>query len=208
MGYQVMGSDINDFALQKAQKNIDWTLAKFNLSTPGTGRVTGHAISPAPAYSTGHLTSPTGSPITRPPSKLFLKDATQLSKKDLPESPTLVVTESYLGPPVSQFPTPENIRKTFINLHQTLFTFFKTIKPLLKPGTPIVISFLAYKRHDRYFFLENLPEEIAKLGFQAQPIIPHDISKKYGLKIYQRLGLIYDRPDQIVCREIWKFINK
>ena len=117
------------------------------------------------------------------------------------------MTESYLGPPVSQFPVPENIRKTFSSIHETLFRFFRTVKPLIDKETPVVISFLAYKRKDRYFFLEDLVEEIAQMGYRAEPLIPHEISKKYGLKVYERLGLIYDRPDQIVCREIWKFVK-
>jgi len=176
LGYHVMGSDISDPALQKAGKNINWTLMKYNL--------------------------------VRPQPRLFTKDATQLTKKDFQDNPDFIVTESYLGPPVSQFPVPENIQKTFNNIRETLFRFFKAIKPLIKKDTPIVISLLAYKRKDRYLFLENLVEEITKLGFHAEPLIPHDISKKYGLKVYQRLGLIYDRPDQIVCREIWKFLAK
>ncbi len=175
MGYKVMGSDISQEALAKAQKNIDWMLQKYNI-------------------------------IASQP-KLFAKDATQITSKDLPKTPDIIVTESYLGPPVSQFPIPENMRKTFSNIRETLFRFFKAIKPLIKKDTPVVISLLAYKRKDRYFFLENLVEDIAKLGFKAEPIIPGDISKKFGLKVYQRYGLIYDRPDQIVCREIWKFVS-
>ncbi len=173
LGFDVLGSDLNQIALDKAKKNIDWTTQKYNL--------------------------------LRPQPRLFLKDATHLTKKDLPESPALIVTESYLGPPVSQFPLPENMRKTFGNIRETLFRFFQSIRPLIKKGTPIVISFLAYKRKDRFFFVENLIEDVINLGFRAEPLIPHEISKKYGLKVYQRLGLIYDRPDQIVCREIWKF---
>ena len=175
-GFEVAGSDINDDALAKAHKNIDWTTLTFNI-------------------------------IASQP-RLLNKDATMLTKKELPESPAAIVTESYLGPPVSQFPQPEHIQKTFINIHGTLVRFFKAIKPLLKPGTPIVISFLAYKRQDRYFFLENLPQELARQGWHAEPLIPNEISKKFGLHTYARLGLIYDRPDQIVCREIWKFTNK
>jgi len=176
MGFDVAGSDINEIALQKAKKNIDWTVQKYNL--------------------------------IRPQPSLFIKDATQLTKKELPQSPNLIVTESYLGPPVSQFPLPENMHKTFSNIRETLIRFFRAVKPLIKQGTPIIISFLAYKRKDRYFFLEGIIEEAPKLGFHAEPLIPNEISKKFGLKVYQRLGLIYDRPDQIVCREIWKFIAK
>jgi tRNA G10 N-methylase Trm11 len=176
LGFDVMGSDINETALQKARKNIDWTTQKYNL--------------------------------IRPQPRLFNKDATQLTKKDLPESPALIVTESYLGPPVSQFPVPENLRKTFNNIRETLIRFFRSVKPLLKKNTPVVISLLAYKRKDRYFFMENIVEEIAKMGFTAEPLIPKTITSKFGIRTFQREGLIYDRPDQIVCREIWRFINK
>lgn len=176
LGYKVLGSDINEEALKKAQKNIDWTLQKYNL--------------------------------IRPQPRLFTKDATQLSRKELHEKIDLIVTESYLGPPVSQFPVPENMRKTFNHIRETVFRFFKAIKPLLKPGTPVVISLLAYKRTDRYIFVENLVEDIQALGFHAEPLIPKELTTKYNIRSFQRLGLIYDRPDQIVCREIWKFTTK
>jgi len=147
-------------------------------------------------------------PETKKNVRIFKKDATQLSKKDLPEKIDLVVTESYLGPPVSIFPTPEHLQLTFRNIEKIIIGFFNTAKSWLKPGTPVIICFPIYRRQDRMFFMENIDNKIKKLGFESQPLIPKEIISQFNLKTFQRQSLIYDRPDQIIGREIWKFVKK
>ncbi|MBU0667949.1 hypothetical protein KJ951_01690 [Patescibacteria group bacterium] len=129
-------------------------------------------------------------------SRLFLKDATTLKKNDLPEQIDLVVTESYLGPPLSRVPDQEQIKRNFGRIQETLIRFFRAIHPILQPKTPIIISFPAYRDGSKYHTIQNLPSEIEQLGFKTDPLIPG------------RESLIYDRPDQTVCREIHRFIRK
>jgi tRNA G10 N-methylase Trm11 len=139
---------------------------------------------------------------------LFSQDATRLGKKDLPRPVDLIVTESYLGPPVSQFPSRENIAKTFGNIRETIFGFFKTVKPLLRPSTPIVISLLFYRDKNRFHFIEDLLPKIVGLGYEVRPLLPKELKNRFNLGTSQKESLLYDRPDQVVGREIWKLVRK
>ncbi len=176
MGYSVVGSDISDEVIQKAQKNLDWT--RNQVYVPGQK------------------------------ARLFTKDATLLNAKDLPETIDAIITESWLGPAVSHLPPTENIHKTFEHIRETLLRFFKAIHRFTKPGTPVVISLLTYRAQGRFLFIENLVEKISAIGFEIEEVIPQEIQIQHGLRGYPRKGLIYDRPDQIVAREIWKFVRR
>lgn len=139
--------------------------------------------------------------------RLFAKDATMLTTQDFPEKIAAVVTESYLGPALSQFPPPELIKKNHHYLQELLTRFFEAIDKILLPGTPIIITFPIYRQNNRMIFMEEISEHIQKIGFKAAPLIPTEISQKFTLPVTPRPSLIYDRPDQIVGREVWKFIK-
>ncbi|MEZ4087611.1 MAG: hypothetical protein R3B71_04765 [Candidatus Gracilibacteria bacterium] len=53
--------------------------------------------------------------------------------------------------------------------------------------------------------MDQLPEQIRNLGYKIEPLIPKDIAARHNLKSEQ--SLVYDRPDQIVGRQIWKFVR-
>lgn len=146
--------------------------------------------------------------IANPSYKLFVSDATQLQKKDVPAQIDLIVTESYLGPPQSRIPAPEEMKKTFRRIEEMVYRFLKSASNLIKPGTPIVISILTYKDGRSYHYINSIPETAARLGFKVEALIPKEISDKYNLPTHRRQSLIYDRPDQTVAREIFKFIKK
>lgn len=140
--------------------------------------------------------------------RLFAHDATDLSSEDFPKTPSMVVTESYLGPPVKQVPQTAIAKKNFSHIRELLYRFFHVMNDILPTGTPIVICFLAYKKADHYLFLEGLIEEIQQMGYHIDPLIPHQIASRYSIPREKREGLIYDRRNQVVAREIWRFIKK
>jgi tRNA G10 N-methylase Trm11 len=118
---------------------------------------------------------------------VFHKDAQEIIEKDLPGPPDAIVTETHLGPPVSKLPKEENINKTFstlIRLHEKWLT---NINPFLETGTKIVMCLPAFRK-SRHEFI-HFP------NFET-------IAKKAGFKISNQDPLIYDRPDQVVAREI------
>lgn len=176
LGYNVVGSDLSQDALQKAQKNIQWIHQQY--------------------------------PSIKTKDRVFQRDAALINSKDLPEKIDFIVTESYLGPPLSKFPPPELMEKNFAYVRRLILAFFKAINTILKSGAVVIISLPAYKRMDRLFFMDGITTDIEKLGFKSVNLIPKSISKQFNLKASSKESLVYDRPDQIVAREIWKFVKK
>jgi tRNA G10 N-methylase Trm11 len=127
--------------------------------------------------------------------RVFTKDATELSKEDVPQDISGVVTESYLGPPLKAVPTPENIQRNFQQIENLSIHFFKKLHSLIAARTPVIISFPAYKTKQKNYMIEQLPQNIINTGFKMEAF-----DTKRG-------SLFYDRPDQIVAREIFKFIK-
>ncbi len=178
MGFSVIGSDLEPKVIEKATKNLDWLK---NQST--------NSITPEQTF------------------RLFCKDATALSPQDFTEKIDLVITESYLGPPITKLPSPEEIKKTHAHLRETLIRFFGCLRQILAQGTPVIICLPAYRQGNGHIHLEGLTEHVQGNGFKFEPLIPNKYAGKFGLKKEDGTSLIYDRPDQIVGREIFKFIK-
>lgn len=138
-------------------------------------------------------------------SQFFEKDATYLNEGDLSTSPTAIVSETFLGPPVSVAPKPENIEKTFYNLENLLLGFFESLAQFIPGSTPIVVSFLAYRLENRILEVPGLIDKIEQLGFKAQPLLDQQLIDQLKLHTPPQESLLYERPDQIVCRAIYKF---
>ena len=118
---------------------------------------------------------------------IFHKDAQEIKEKDLPGPPDAIVTETHLGPPVSTLPKEENLQKTFDNLSELHENWLTNIAPLIESGTKIIMCLPAFKKSRN---------EYVKFPNFAQ------IAKKAGFKILNQEPLIYERPDQVVVREI------
>lgn len=180
MGYKVIGSDVKPEVITKSEENIHFTLKNFSQTKENQKTAW----------------------------RLFQQDATKITKTDLPEAISAVVTETFLGPPVSKFPSSDQVQKTFTNIRWLVSGFLKAIHPLLKNGTPVVFSLLVYRQQQRFVFIERLAEEVEKIGYEVVPLIPASILQKHGLQAARKPTLVYDRPDQIVGREIWKLMVK
>ncbi len=176
LGFNAIGSDIDEIAVTKTGKNIDWTR---NLAKTAPLRT-----------------------------RVFAHDAATLNQKDLPELIDLVVTESYLGPPVSRMPLPQNIQRTFQNISDTIVRFFRAMNPLLKKSTPVIICLPFYRDKHHFSFMERIVEKISDTGFSVSALIPEEIKSKFSIPATARPSLMYDRPDQIVGREIFIFTQK
>ncbi len=138
---------------------------------------------------------------------MFAQDATLIEKRDFIVQPDLIVTESYLGPPLSKEPPPDLIKKNFGYVEELLMRFFKNLSYLVPKGTPVVISFPVYRIRGQFEFLKELPNFILDHGFKADHLIPKKYVTEFGMKGADWPSLLYDRPDQIVGREIWRFIK-
>jgi len=179
IGFGTVGSDIDSIILNKAQKNLAWIR---NQSV--------NNISAEQQF------------------RLFVKDACLLKETDLPEKIAAVVTESYLGPALTRLPSKPEIDKNFSRISEMLKRFFGAIGKILKTGTPVIISIPAYKSQNKYIRIENFPSLISDNIFKIEPLISHAEAAKYNISISKEPSLIYDRPDQIVGREIYKIVKK
>jgi tRNA G10 N-methylase Trm11 len=116
--------------------------------------------------------------------RVFLQDATALTPHDLPQPPNLVVSESYLGPAQSHFPTEQEILDLYPKLVPIYRNFFKALHPCLKPHTPVVIALPVYHTNKKAVRLPNLVDKLIPIQYKL------------------RRTLLYHRPNQVVGREI------
>lgn len=161
MGYNVIGSDKHQKALEQANENLNWIKKEFPETQSSNILLFQHSVlQNFPAY---------------------LKE----------EKISAVVTESFLGPPLLKKPDPELKQKIARELSNLHLNFFKNIAEIIQPQTPIVITFPLWQ-NSRYTEETNITSQIEKLGFKQINPLPHQINK----------ALIYQRPNQIVGREI------
>lgn len=134
--------------------------------------------------------------------KIMSKDATELGKSDF-SSPSAIITEPWLGPPLSSPPSTEKRKMVFGKIESLQFRFFENGKSSIPTGTPIVTVFPFFKERDgsRHFLDRSFIEKINHLGYSKA-----DFS--HSNAPLQRSTLLYDREDQIVGREIVKFMKK
>lgn len=171
MGHSVIGSDSSAKMTTGCEKNLSWLRGKFKIA---------QGIE----------------------SKVFHKSATDLKLADLTPS-TLnpqpsIVTEPYLGPPLSAFPAPAFLERLMSELSSLYLSFFKNLATWLPKGSPVVFIFPYWKRSqiEKIRLSERLIEKIRNLGY---------IETAFDL--LQTTSLFYERPDQIVGREIVRFIR-
>ncbi len=127
-------------------------------------------------------------------SELFVKDAIELSAGDFGVMPDCVVSEVYLGPPQSQFPTDQQIHKNFSEVEDIILGFLKAAKGFLKQGSAVVLAVPFYRGRHGNFHITGLVDNMNSLGYE--------IDKLY--KSIKRGSVLYDRKDQIVGREIFR----
>lgn len=122
---------------------------------------------------------------------IFMKDATKLSKDDLPNGKFVIVTETYLGPQMSKAPSEGEMHKIQHEIETLYENFFSNMKKIA-PGTTIVFTAPYYKAGNDRFFLPHLQKILEK----------HTTIE--ALSEHERASLFYERKDQTVGREIWK----
>ena len=177
MGLHVVGSDISSETLKKAHKNLEWHFVKTNISNK---------------------------------SRLFVKDATQLIPTEVPEPICAVVSETYLGPPMSQTPEQIKIEEIFTEIDHVLTRTMENLHELLPANACVVITLLTYRKNQgygktAYQTIDNFLDKIPELGYEIADIISPELIKKFNLPSASQKTLLYERPEQTVCRGIYKF---
>lgn len=136
--------------------------------------------------------------------RLFSKDATKVTQSDLPETIAAVVSETFLGPPVSRTPSPDQIESNQMMVGGLIANFLRNVYPLLPMGAHVVLTLLTYRHGKQYLTMDRLHREFDGLGYEEMRLIPEELISKLNLDEEAEESLVYERPDQTVCREIVK----
>lgn len=180
-GISCIGSDIRKETVEGAKINCKWIQEKFP-----------HAA---------HASFET-----------FVQDITSMNPDEIAKKyqPTLVVSESYLGPYFKKKPSPEELKKIQKNLGEL---YEKAIEKLAKLRIPIILAIASHKQNTEYFFNEEIIRAIKQAGLKQIPMLPNWILKRFTAKEALRAGyaadrrtLLYDREDQMVAREIFVLV--
>ncbi|HLD07776.1 MAG TPA: RsmD family RNA methyltransferase [Candidatus Peribacterales bacterium] len=120
-----------------------------------------------------------------------------LKPLELPKRPTLIVTETSLGPALKKPPTKQEVRTLIKEAEEMESDFLKNMATLL-PDVPIVCTFPVYIARDgSRHFLEKALTVMEKVGYRR--VSPANAFLKVG----DRQSLLYLRPDQLIGREIF-----
>ena len=117
-------------------------------------------------------------------SRFFERDARFITKELLPEKIDAVVTEGYLGTPFTKTPSQEEMEVMLRELANLHLNWLRAVHKLLPAKCKVVMCVTAYREGKK---LHHLPR------FQ-------EIASTAGYKILETYT--YDRPDQIVVRDI------
>lgn len=182
MGYKnIFASDLEKFAVDGTQKNIEWIKKHF----PETA----------------------GSDV-----KIFQSPAEEISKHFKKREIDTVVTEPYLGPVQKRALQEAEAKKLIVELSKIYFDSLRDWEKVLKPGGRVVMIFPAFMTNKG---LVSIPvaEELKKLPYDILPLLPPEATRLpflrrqgYGgqdIKTSPQGGLIYQRPEQKVVREIY-----
>lgn len=122
-----------------------------------------------------------------------------------------IITEPYLGKPLTGRETKWFLQNQARELTKLYFAAFQVFQKILKPGGVVVFITPSFKHRDGWITLADDPfqlvEKVGKLGFKPAPLTPgHPApiftrSRKIGAAFRR-----YHRPDQRLARDIWRFL--
>jgi len=142
--------------------------------------------------------------LTANQARVFSADVSSLDALLEKRSVDLVVTEPFLGPPISKNISVVNMLTLVQELETLYLAAFKTLAHIIKPGGRLVFVFPLFKTVHGVFALKIL-EQLEKMGFSRINPFPENISLFAKIGPTARGSLIYSRPDQKVEREIFIF---
>ncbi len=173
MGYSARGADKDSRMAAGAGKNITWLREHFKVPTEVISQI-------ATASATSVQPSDLGACVSG-------------------ASPLVVVTEPYLGAPLTTYPSDPFLEKMKQELATLYLGFFKNLARWVPKGTPIVFLMPAWNKSktERTRLSTGLIDKIEALGYSISAFAPSKAT-----------SLFYDRPGQIVAREIIRFVKR
>lgn len=145
------------------------------------------------------------------PAELFVSEADEFSRKLSSLDTQIVisklaaiVSEGTLGPPQSR-PMPQaDAEKIASGISKMWADTLRAAHEILAPESHIVMTLPVYKTASGDVFTPVL-DELPSLGYRVDPLLPDSLST--STRITPRQTLIYERPDQIVRREVVRLVR-
>ncbi|MBI3255612.1 MAG: hypothetical protein HYZ63_01450 [Candidatus Andersenbacteria bacterium] len=135
---------------------------------------------------------------------LFTHDATQLFPSDLVESIAAMVTEPFLGTPLSGPLSREDAKKYIDELYPTYKKFIENARNVLVPHGVILLALPAVKLRGSqsgfYLWPKAFLDEFAQIGYLQEQLVPVELAEP--ISPIKRENLLYARPDANIGREL------
>ncbi len=144
---------------------------------------------------------------TRRPT-VFLHDVRKPFPKELDGRVDAIVTEPYLGKPLSSPLSPTVVGNCMKELGGLYSSFFRSALPILKIHGYILFLIPAFRQSRRrkgfWLFPESFLDEISTLGYRREQLVPAGLLRWYPTG--ERQTILYARPDALVGREftLWQ----
>lgn len=126
-------------------------------------------------------------------SEAWKQDATKAF--DFKNKPDVIVTETMLGPALSERPTVKDVTSYKSECEELETAFLKNAAATL-PGVPLVVTFPVWYVNAGPVFVEKTWKKLQEIGYE--PVLPQGTPAD----IPERNSLMYRRPEQFVGREI------
>ncbi len=130
--------------------------------------------------------------------KVELLPVQKLGEKFAPKSIFGIATEPYLGRPKQERETVNALEKEAGELAKLYLDAFLEFKKILRPGGRVVfvIPRFTIRSGAPITISDKILPQLQKLGFAVDQMLPEFNKSPF---------LLYQRPDQLVAREIWRF---
>ncbi len=170
-GWNVLASDLSAKAVTGTEKNLEWIRKQKEIKKSEVPS----AVSKRDAR--------------KPFDFSDVRDAT------LKRGPDVIVTETMLGPALTERPTAKDAQKARSECDALEMAFLKNVAATL-PGVPVVATFPAWFPKTGMLPLERVWKSLDEIGFT--PMLPPETEPEST----QHFSIVYRRPDQFVGREI------
>lgn len=133
--------------------------------------------------------------------KIDTADVKFVGKKFRSGSLDAIVTEATLGPPLARIPAEIVLQRNIKKLEKTFIDALKSTKQILKPRGLVVLTLPYYILPGKRVFMPIL-DNIKGFGYTLVAPFRNEVIDKIGVKPTERGSLLYERPRQIVGREV------
>ena len=136
--------------------------------------------------------------------RLSVCDVRTLLEKIPPQSVDAIVTEPYLGPPLTGRETAGELQKNTKDLEGLYADAFREFARIMKPGGVVTIIFPRFQKGAQRFEIQIFPQ-IQKHSFRVDALFAGLESLALPFRPNPRGSVVYQREDQYVAREIFRF---